>query len=209
MPEKLHKLEWAEQLELIKAAHSKDAQACGLITKLVAFRPEDYGKLVDYINNNEVKVIHLYRENVVEQAFSKYMAVELYKKKKKFNIYSDNDRLGKINVNLGEFMEHLLYTSELERRLFTLVRQINDSVYVSFEFLINYPLLTLTRMQKYLEVPGKVDILEPTKKIVNKPLSEIIKNYDEVEHLLSQTLTNYCVLKDKKMNLYEGYYVKA
>ncbi len=211
LPERIFYMSWEQQLAKIKECHSRlfpEILAGGLITKLAAFKPEKYGNLLDYINTNSVKVIHLYRENPIKQAFSKYVADILYKEKQLFNIYEEKQRITPLDIDFELFMEHLTYTSEFERRLFCFMQKVNLKKQISFERFIDSKERILKEVQAWLQVPYQNGIIEPTKKVVSGELTESITNYDEFEGKLNNLLSNYPVLKQKKDYLFSHYLEK-
>jgi glycosyltransferase involved in cell wall biosynthesis/uncharacterized short protein YbdD (DUF466 family) len=183
-----------KQMEKLREIHNTKADgilASGLKTKLVAIKQSDYKTLKDYIHNNSVKIIHLYRENPIKQAISKCVAMELFERRKKFEIYDLKERVTPLPIDFQVFKEELLYVLEYERRLFCFVQNFDDRKQISFEHFTKNKDETLRDIQQWLGVPVYDNIIEPMKKVVPEDLSKAVLNYEEFSRKIANLLANY------------------
>ncbi len=174
-------------------------QAAGAIVKLAAFRAADYSRLRDYVNSNDVSVIHLYRENPIKHALSGYVADVLRERIRDVHIYQDEDRVTPLHVDFDKFLVHHRYFVEYERRLFCFVEGIRHFARLNYESLLEDPAERMLEIQSWLGLPLHANLLDPMKKIVPDDLRDAIHNYDEFSTNVRAMLMDYPMGKDTPM----------
>jgi hypothetical protein len=207
-PESLHYMRWPEQVEIMRKLYALDSSvigAVGLITKLIAFDPEVYNELTDFINANGIKVIHLYRSNPVEHGFSTYNGMLLFNKNGHFEVYDDSERITPYEVELDQFFDEMFFKIEMERRLFCFADGVKDKVSVCFEDFIGDKQGTLNRLQRWLGVPVNENIIEPMKKVVSEPLNRSISNYSQFCDMIENLMVDYNVVRAKGVRPFGHY----
>jgi hypothetical protein len=141
-----------------------------------------YGQLsteiINYINNNNFKVIHLKRKDKLAQYLSKVRM-----KKTKVAHSSDNVvDIKKVNIPLGEFKEYLLSISDIESDI---EKKINNCEIMNLFYEdINEE---IDNVLSFLNVKDKERNIEKVKikKMNKKSLEDSILNFEELKNFIS------------------------
>jgi LPS sulfotransferase NodH len=173
---------WPLQVQIMDWALGRfegDIRACGFKTKLFEYHSREHGLLHRYLEENGVKLLHLYRRNVVKHALSHYIGNRLYERTKAWEIYDENERITPLPVDLGPFRGALHYIAEWERRNFMFACDVADKLQICYEDMSADKTGTLARVQEWLGVPVRDDLVEPMKKVTPDDLGAAITDYRE------------------------------
>lgn len=168
-------LDWMSQFYFAK--RGKQIKAVGFKTKLTQVADPDL--FSNFIEDNNIKVIHLYRRNLAKLIISIIRADELRRRYGGSNLYPENKSLGKIKISVDEFRRYKCRT-RIYRELKEYVNQLNTDVcHVNYEQLLYRRKGTLNRIWDFLGV----ERIETEARVVkNTPdqLSDAVENLDEL-----------------------------
>lgn len=131
--------------------------------------------LFEYINKNNIKVIFLRRRNL-DQFVSQKMA----KKTGLYHKFGNSDTLNKIHVNLKTYNRFLRKKECFEKNILSRIDHSNI-LFKNFEDII----LNVNDVLDFLNIRNQqiVGVNENLKKVINKDLSEIVSNFEQVSKL--------------------------
>ena len=155
-------------------------------------------KLREYIQTEQVKVIHLHRENIVKHTLSGVVGNALKEKIGKYHIYDTKDIVTPLYIDITKFRWDMVTRLEAERSLFVFLNTISvPALHYSYEDLcMRHTDKVITHIQSFLEVPhiNVSDISSRQLKATTDNMEDAIINFDEFKYEIStfgkDTLTN-------------------
>ncbi len=152
-------------------------------TQLKEF-PEALDLLLSY---EGIKIIHLYRRNILRLVVSKRIQMVLWEAHGIANIPRKKDisfDLPKIYIEPEELINQMNFRASLIDSHRKMLRH-HEYMEVSYEELIDNEIGTVNEIQEYLGVSERASLKSSYKKIANQPLFNILKNYEEVAEVLN------------------------
>ncbi len=156
--------------------------------KLMYDQAKNFSSVVDYVENKQVKVIHLVRKNVLKTLISLYSA-------KNRKLYHTTKQINPDKIYLP--------TRFLFYRLKKLARKIKywDSRFflsknyykIFYEDVLNDTKLHMHKILKFLEVKDNIRLSSSLRKINPEKIENILINYEEVEKLLKDSPYEWCL----------------
>jgi hypothetical protein len=153
-------------------------RAAGFKGKYEELLRREYAGLLDYIRHEtDVRVIHLWRENLLERYVSEYLAVKIYGV---YNVVRGRKRPAEQTIRLSlEECQADFQRTEHRRAKFRSLLAGHRILEVTYEVLLSSQTDTLTRIQEFLEVDPR-PLETQSVKMRSRPLRETIENYEEL-----------------------------
>jgi hypothetical protein len=197
-----YKLDSDRQIEFMNEFYGGGGDvACGFKNKLEFISDQDV--FLRYLHDNDIKIIHLYRNNMIKQALSCYTANILRTKHGVYHLYPEDDEkvIKSIELNMNHFTECLMWVIEQDRRMFKFLCNYQNIMRLSYENLNKEPDVAIRRSQEFIGVEYE-EVMDSMLKINPDNISEMIDNYDEfVDRLVH--LTSNCGAFDDRV-LFDG-----
>jgi LPS sulfotransferase NodH len=172
---------WQSLKFFMKESFKKDThKASGF--KLLYFQAEHNQLIFKYLKQNDFRIIHLLRKNILRR----YLSLEIAKKN---NIWvqfdGDTVKKSKIKVECSKIIEELNKTKE-EQAYYS--KQAKDFVFLKCEYenLCRDTKKELQKIQDFLKVP-KRDLKPQSVKQNSFSINEIANNYEELKSTLKNT----------------------
>jgi len=172
--------------EEIFTLYSRSIQSVGV---KFFFQYTDYPLGRDMISllasRQSIRVVYLYRENLLRNLVSLRIAENtgqytMWKECQKMEVEKR-----KIYIPVEECISQLMRMDEQSNRCKQLFQN-HDILSISYESLVNYPTVALTKVQEFLQVkPHKLQSLLLRQN--PEPLTELIENYNEIKQALAST----------------------
>lgn len=174
--------DWSQQLDwMTNFYYSKPKKAS---VKVVGFKTKltdiaDLELFANFVEDNNIKVIHLFRRNLVKLIVSVIRAEALRKRVGDSNLYNPDNKLGKINIEPREFRRHKRRI-RIYRQLREFVNELNvDVAHIHYEQLLKNLDGTLSRIWRFLGV-SKHQTTAEVKKNTPDRLEDAVENLDEL-----------------------------
>lgn len=154
-------------------------QAIGFKTKLrdVA-NPDAFHSLLE---KHKVKVIYLYRENLVKLAVSRINALRLHAETKQWNLEAGQQQLPPIHVPVAQFEEALAFRRGYEETLQNFMQKVTrPTLRLTYETLLASPEEVFTAIFDFLGV-DHYPLTSKLRKNTPDNLRDIILNFDELK----------------------------
>ena len=174
--------EWSVQLDwmtnLFYAENrGNPTQVIGFKTKLSDIADQDL--FANFVQDNKIKVIHLFRKNLVKLIVSVIRADRLRKTSGNSNLYDQKNSLGKIHIDPTEFRKQ-----KKRIRLYRELREYIDGMNVDvcrvrYEDLLYNLDRTLNRLWRYVGVKKHQTDAEVLKNTPDR-LEDAVENLDEL-----------------------------
>ena len=174
--------EWSVQLDwmtnLFYAENrGNPTQVIGFKTKLSDIADQDL--FANFVQDNKIKVIHLFRKNLVKLIVSVIRADRLRKTSGDSNLYDQKNSLGKIHIDPTEFRKQ-----KKRIRLYRELREYIDGMNVNvcrvrYEDLLYNLDRTLNRLWRYVGVKKHQTDAEVLKNTPDR-LEDAVENLDEL-----------------------------
>lgn len=192
-----------DQLSELENVHNFDFQASGLKVRLIEIL--DRNELLKYMYTNNVKLIHLYRDNIIKHTLSRYIAVRvLHKKRGIYNITNKKHRVTPLTVDLFSFLNDLITRLEVERDLHSFCVSYENKIQIKYEDLcISKPIETLEKIQSFLGVEI-LSLETDMKKTVPDDIRLAVKNYDQLKGFIKFVGIND--LADGSVKIFDRYF---
>lgn len=174
--------DWDSQLDWMTNFFYSDnfgenIKAAGFKTKYTDIA--DLDLFANFVQDNNIKVIHLYRRNLVKLIISVIRADELRRLHGDSNLYQSKKELGKIKINPSDFRKHkkrIRYYRELR----DYVENLNLNVCrVSYEQLLHNLDGSLKRIWRFLGVSNQETQADVMKNTPDR-LEDAVENLDEL-----------------------------
>lgn len=146
---------------------------------------DELDSFAEFLKANGVKVIHLYRRNIIKSLVSTFNGRKLSKEKNgQWNIRSDDStELGQISIDPDEFRNWFVGRVICERVTQDFVEDLPlDVLRISYEDLFCQHEVSTKRILNFLGFEG-VELRGRFKKITSDKLSEAVSNLDELMSL--------------------------
>lgn len=173
---------WKRQLQdlerLFNHRPSRKSQVVGVKTKLTDIRNlQEFAAFLKVMNT---KIICLTRGNQVKRVVSVMRAMELNEVTGEWNLYNQEERVGKIRIDVELFKSWLSH-SELEKeRLLNYVQNLNlPTLYLNYEDLLLEQTVTFERIFHFIGVESQ-KLQANCVKHTNDNLREEIENFEEL-----------------------------
>lgn len=140
-----------------------------------------YPAVLDYLRENNVKAVHVVRENVLKTYISRYTA-----KKRNLYIVKENVEAKTVRLPVDNILAQLQQISR-EKNEWNHLLEGMEVMEVSYEKYVDERRGELARIQEFLKVPVTDDIETDVKKINPNDLSEFIENFEELTAMLVGT----------------------
>ncbi len=149
--------------------------------------------LLNWIDENDVKIIHMTRKNTLKIALSRkiakitrkyhshYEGMESYSPPK---VYLNPDRL---IIDIQNFIHNIDFFREIFKH--------KPSLEICYEDLVHHKNSVTEKIFNFFEVPLLENIEFPTKKINPQLIVDLLQNYDEVYEVLNGTVFQ-CFLEE-------------
>ena len=180
-----------DKLEILKKIYqASGVKASGFKFKFSA-QYEAYPDVYRYLlrNMDSIKVIFLYRKNLLKTAISRQNLKRLTQAgEKHFLKPEDNYDLAKIDLDLQQAKRYLNWSTR-ELDFFQRASKVFEHrIEVTYEDLVADTHSTLNNIFKFLGVdPLEQDVAAPTKKITDDNLPNAVANYDEMVEFFQTT----------------------
>lgn len=184
------KSEWVGQVEWLKAFYGgpgeelSGIEAIGMKTKLRLVA--DKWKFLDWIHENDVKVIRLYREDVIRQVISAHRADRLNREFGKWNLQVGDEYLvpGSIHLDIKDFQRFIKMFRKQEGLIDDYMTYIRTpTIAISYEELTGDLPGTLDRIFEFFGVRPHA-LKSAFIKATPEDISRAISNYDELLGML-------------------------
>ena len=155
----------------------EDYDAVGF--KLMSSQARRFKGIIPYIQNNDVKVIHIIRENILKTHISRLSASSR-------SVYHSDKviRSAKINVPITDLIKNLEKINQDNRRWESLFANTGNYLQVSYESFVKNRTDETEKMCSFLDVEFQ-QIQSSLVKLNPDSLKDIIENYQQVESQLS------------------------
>lgn len=134
---------------------------------------------IRYIRENNLKIIHMSRRNIVKLVISEINAQRLFDATRKWNLDNENERPGPFNLDLDKFDAKMKWREQIEDWLEGYVKIINSpTLHLFYEDMIFNEKSFFEKIYHFI---GILPVQTVSKTIKNTPndLREIIINYEE------------------------------
>ena len=176
---------WANQKKWLKNYYEKlplknrDIRVLGFKSKFTSLsQPE---KIKEYIEKQNIKIIHLTRANPVKLAVSVIRAHMLRERTGQSNLFDDNDRIGKTTISPERFQRALEMRTTAYQELNDFVKSIDaETLNVEYESLLENGADAVARIYEFLGVRNIGIPSLKIKKHTPDDLREVLENFDEL-----------------------------
>ncbi|MEE2640792.1 MAG: sulfotransferase domain-containing protein [Planctomycetota bacterium] len=174
--------DWSAQLDWMSNFYyskpqSQKVTTVGFKTKLTDIA--DLELFANFLEDNNIRVIHLFRRNLVKLIVSVIRADMLRAKCGNSNLYASRESLGKIAIDPGEFRKHKKRV-RLYRELREYVESLNVEVcHVRYEHLLHNLQGSLGRIWRFLGVSPHRTEAQVLKNTPDR-LEDAVENLDEL-----------------------------
>lgn len=176
-------------LEQVERIYSNDARARGFKFKYPTqyqLYPDVYEYLLE--KADRLRVIYLYRQNLVKAAISKQNQLRLLQMEKPANLtekmYID---MGKINLDIDKAIEYMAWRHKNDEIYGQLSNRFKNTFVLTYEALLSDTRAVLLEIFSFLGVDGHDDVSAKTVKVTNDDLRKAVANYDELVRRLTGT----------------------
>jgi LPS sulfotransferase NodH len=149
---------------------------------------EHYPEVSDYLYVNNVRVIHLVRENSLKLAISDQSRHKLWQKTGEHNVMgSFSYEPAKLCLNLEKAVELMNTHQQSLRSIREWLGGFRHVLEVSYEDLLYHKEETLRTILMFLCVEPAVQLTSPVIKMTADNVKEALVNYEEIEQALART----------------------
>lgn len=185
--------DWIAKIFSMEEHNGKPLKLAGFKTKLRAIDTENRRKFLEILDQNNVRVIRMYRQNIVKQAISAERAHDLVTRYNIYNVPADRpdvERSKKTPISKDQLCYWLNYFNQEEPKIdqfiIHLPRRVK-SILVSYEELLYARQDTIDRTYKFLGLEPHYAIRDIFIKNTDDDLRNAIENYEEVRDWISST----------------------
>ncbi|MBW2965736.1 sulfotransferase domain-containing protein [Candidatus Woesearchaeota archaeon] len=170
-------LEWAQKF--FGKTYNKKIKAIGFKTKFIdVLDPKEFAR---FLEQNNIKIIYMTRQNIVKLTISEINARRLYNKIKVWNLSSEKYHLQAFNLNLNRFKKRLKEKEQMETKLKIYIKTLNLPILkIYYEDLLMDEFEILRKINKFLEVPFRKTKGNSIKNTSDN-LREVLLNFDEIQ----------------------------
>ena len=146
--------------------------------------------LSSYLEQHQIRVMHMTRENKIKQIVSSIRAIDLYRASGNYNTDGKNPipLPQQQEIPLERFNSTLLWLLEAEQQLDCFISKLKVPVIkITYEELFRNRQNTLSRIFEFLHVETRGDVLPETRKITPDDLQQVLTNYGELKHFYRHT----------------------
>ncbi len=164
----------------IYSPNGNNTQAVGF--KLMYPQIRQLPEIVDLVKEQNIKVIHLIRQNTLKVIASHQAA----KKRKLYHITRPLDCISKVHLTPRKVKSSLVYLTQ-QVQMYRQVFANNPYLEVTYESFVANRDYETQRILKFLQIEPFVPLTSPLVKINPESLSDLIENYDEIVRILRGT----------------------
>ena len=165
-----------------------------IICKISPYQIINKIAFVEFIKQNNIKVICLTRDDIVKRAVSEYRSDLLYEKIGVHNMTNSHERfvLGPTKLEKSEFLSFLerslLGVKDVSSMANLLTSNNVDVFHLTYENLFKNTDSSLQELEIFLDTTIKIRQTEKILKITNDNLQNVISNYDELKEWIDEYL---------------------
>jgi len=152
--------------------------------KLMLDQVQVYPYVLKYLTDRNIKIIFLYRENIILQAISYLIA-------KSTGVWvvdgeKYTHKMERYEININELFSEVERFDDDKKEIIDLSGRYPNGFAISYEEMTTDFEYFDSKIQAFLLV-NRMNLVRGTKKIALKPLEEIIVNFDEIKSHLEET----------------------
>ena len=150
-------------------------------------------ELQHYIENNNIKVIYMTRNNKIKQIASSIRAIDLYSSSGSYNINNDSQTKvpGAYEISIRRFNNTLIWLQAAEYKLECFISKLAAPIHkVVYEDLCSDMQGTMDNLFSFLEVEP-TETKPKTTKITSDNLEDAISNYKELKEFYSDSIYSH------------------
>jgi LPS sulfotransferase NodH len=143
----------------------------------------------ELLESNQIRILHMTRDNLIKQVVSSIRAIDLYKATGRYNLRPNHAELkpGPCKIRLSRFQDTLAWLEEHVEQLENFVSSLTVPVHhITYEQLQHDARDTVRQVFDFLGVPQATVRLRLIK-ITDDQLQNVIVNYDELKTYLADT----------------------
>ena len=166
-----------------------------IICKISPYQILNKQAFVEFIKQNDIKVICLTRKDIVRRAVSEYRSDLLYEKIGVHNMTNSQDTsvLGPTKLEKANFLSFLerslLGVKDVSSMADLLAKNNVDLFHLNYEDLLKNTDSSLAELESFLNTEIKVRQTGKIKKITDDNLQNVISNYDEFQQWIDEYLS--------------------
>lgn len=155
--------------------------------KLLAYDYPQYPVVMDYLRENQFRVIHVLRKNLLKTIISRQV-----KKVRRFGKATHEVKRTQIELREDRLLRDL---EKLDQQNELWVDEVKGLPYMrtTYEDFVRSKEQELSRMLEFLDVPFVADLQSPLVKVNPDDIRSILTNYGAIEKLLTGTKYEWCL----------------
>ena len=169
-------------LDWLYGSAENDAAGFKIMYSQFRWLPYKYPMVLDYFRRNDVRILHVVRENLLKLHISRIRA-------RATGVYHSRNEGGeheKITIDISSLIPDLVRMQRVQAE-WRLRMKRYDSLEINYEAYVANNNETSSAMLKFLGVDASLPLRSPLKKVSSDILSSSIENFCEVENLLRRT----------------------
>jgi len=157
--------------------------------KLMYDQAKQFPMIMDYITQNNIKIIHVVRNNVLKTLLSLLSA-------KQRSLYHSHQTIAVNKIHLPtRLLNYRLRKIDSQNRYWETFLNTDSSCYckIEYEQLLENMTFVKNKLLSFLNTTNNVDLTSPLKKINPNKIEDIILNYSEAKAYLKNTRFYWCL----------------
>jgi hypothetical protein len=170
-----------EHLDRLYGGYTTNAVGFKVMYDQIGYHRYGFPMVLRYIRANNVRVIHLIRENSLNTCISKQFA------RATRTYHTDgNQAQTAMAIDIPKLMKEIRSVEKAKSR-WKAVLDADQCLEFSYEDFVIDKQTVSRRLLEFLEVDSSVQLISPLKKVLTAPLTESILNYAELESALKES----------------------
>ncbi len=162
-------------LNCLYGTNDKDAVGFKIMYDQIRYRPYRFPMVLDYMQKNDVKVMHLIRENSFRVCLSRQFA-------RATRTYHTNETRVQptLRIDIQLLLDEIKRLEQQKLWCRSIIKGLN-AIEVSYEEFVANKDTESSRILNFLGVDDSVELQSPLRKVLTAPIRDAVINYEELE----------------------------
>lgn len=182
----------------LKEIYTKQYKASGFKYKYPTqheFYPDVYEYLLE--NADNIRVIFLYRKNLLKASISKQNQIRLIEMGKDSNLTKQEYiEIDKLYLDIDKALAYMHFRKISDEKFYKELIRFKYTHVITYEDLLNDTISTINNLFSFLNVDSKSNASAKTVKITNDNIKEALINYEELVQKLTGTEYEHLLFPD-------------